>query len=174
LALIYGNRAHIANVGDSRTYVWRRGQLTQITRDHSLAALLAERGQIDKTAIADHPRSNVLYQALGIHEKVDVDLFEWDLQPGDKLLLCSDGLWRAFPDTAELARWLDSTAAPDDLCQRLVAEANRRDGSDNISAVVVLVIAHGSAEEAARARDVLESTEAAEVNFHAEASAYAT
>jgi serine/threonine protein phosphatase PrpC len=139
LALIYGNRAYIANVGDSRTYVWRHGQLTQITRDHSLAALLAERGQIDEAAILDHPRSNVLYQALGIHEKLDVDLFEWDLQPGDKLLLCSDGLWRAFPDTAELARWLNSTATPDALCQRLVTEASQRDGSDNISAVVVSV-----------------------------------
>jgi serine/threonine protein phosphatase PrpC len=58
---------------------------------------------------------------------------------GDKLLLCSDGLWRAFPDTSELARWLGSAAAARVVCQQLVEAANQRDGSDNISAVLVSV-----------------------------------
>lgn len=137
LALLYGHQAHIANVGDSRAYVWRAGQVTQITRDHSLAAELAEVGQIDRGAILNHPGNNVLSRALGIHEEVEVDFFDWELKPGDKLLLCSDGLWKAFPDPADLARWLASPAALEVLCRRLVTEANRRDGSDNISAVMV-------------------------------------
>jgi protein phosphatase len=137
LALIYRSRAHIANVGDSRAYAWRAGYAVQITRDHSLAAELAERGHIDRSEIANHPRGNVLLRALGVGEDVEVDLFGWSLQAGDRLLLCSDGLWRAFPDPAELATWLGGEGEVDAVCRRLVEEANRRDGSDNISAVLV-------------------------------------
>lgn len=137
LALIYGHLAHIANVGDSRTYTWREGQLTQITHDHSLAAQLAQAGHIQETEIATHPRNNIISRALGLHENVEADLFQWHLQPGDRLLLCSDGLWKAFPDSAELAAWLGSTSDADELCWQLVAEANQRDGSDNISVIIV-------------------------------------
>lgn len=137
LALIYHSRAYIANVGDSRTYAWRSGQAMQITRDHTLAAELAERGQIDRSAVADHPRSNVLLRALGLYDSVEVDMFRWSLQAGDRLLLCTDGLWRAFPDPAELAGWLGAEGEVDAVCRRLVEEAGRRDGSDNISAVLV-------------------------------------
>jgi serine/threonine protein phosphatase PrpC len=137
LALVYGQRAHIANVGDSRVYGWRGGQLMQITDDHSLAAELAKAGHIDPGAIREHRASNILTRALGIHERVDIDFFEWALEPGDQLLLCSDGLWKAFPQPAELADRLASTATPGVVCQQIVAEAERRDGSDNISAVLV-------------------------------------
>jgi protein phosphatase len=129
--------ALIANVGDSRAYAWRNHELTQLTQDHSLAAKLAEAGMIEEEEVADHPRSNVVLRALGIEDEVEVDFFEWRPQPGDKLLLCSDGLWNAFPDADELGQWLSSDAAPADLCQHLVNEANRRDGSDNISAIVI-------------------------------------
>jgi serine/threonine protein phosphatase PrpC len=139
LALIYGNQALIANVGDSRAYAWRSGQMTQITSDHSWVAKLAAEGLIDETEVAQHPRSNVLLQALGTCNQVDVDLFDWTLQAGDKLLLCSDGLWQAFPDPVELGEWLGSATMPSELCQQLVTEANQRDGSDNISVVVVNV-----------------------------------
>jgi len=139
LVLIYGSTAHVANVGDSRTYAVRAGRVTQVTRDHSMAAKLAEVGLIDKCEIGAHPQRNVLYQALGPHETVEVDLFQWKLAPNDKLLLCSDGLWTAFPDNVELARWLSWPTTPDDLCRQLVNEAIRRDGADDISAVVVTV-----------------------------------
>jgi protein phosphatase len=68
---------------------------------------------------------------------VEVDFFEWELEPGDKLLLCSDGLWSAFPDPADLSRYLGLPVAPAVLGRQLVAEANWRDGSDDISAVIV-------------------------------------
>jgi len=137
MALIYRSRVFIANVGDGRAYAWRSGQAVQITRDHSLAAELAERGRIDRSAVAGHPRSNVLLRALGLYDSVEVDMFGWSLQAGDRLLLCSDGLWRAFPDPDELAGWLGAEGEVDGVCRRLVEEASRRDGSDNISAVLV-------------------------------------
>ncbi len=138
LALLDGQTAHIANVGDSRTYVSHGGQVTQITEDHSMAAKLAEAGIHTGDGDGAPPR-NIIYRALGIDDTVEADLFRWHVEPGDKLLLCSDGLWQAFPEAAELARWLGPDTAPDDLCKQLVAEAHRRDGSDDTSAVVVAI-----------------------------------
>jgi protein phosphatase len=139
LAFIYNDTALIANVGDSRAYVWRNAELSQLSQDHSLAARLAEVGVIEEEEVPDHPRSNVVLRALGVEDSLDIDFFEWKLQPGDKLLLCSDGLWNSFSDTDELSERLSSNAAPADLCRQLVSEANQRDGSDNISAVVIEV-----------------------------------
>jgi len=137
LALVQGEFVHLANVGDGRAYAWRAGSLTRITQDHSLAAELARQGVIEDAQIAGHARSNVLTRAVGIKDEVEVDMFDWLLQPGDKLLLCSDGLWKAFPDNNELARFLASAQTSAELCQELVAQAKERDGSDNISAVVI-------------------------------------
>ena len=139
LALVYRSRAYFANVGDSRAYSYRLRHVVQITRDHSFAAELAEQGHIPHAAVADHPRSNVLLRALGLSDEVEVDIFGWSLQAGDRLLLCSDGLWHAFPDPDGLAEWLNAEADLDAVCRGLIEEANRRDGSDNISAVLVRV-----------------------------------
>lgn len=136
-ALLYGPTAHIANVGDSRIYIARAGKITQVTRDHSLAARLAQAGLIEDSEIATHPHRHLLYRSLGSQATVDVDMVQWKLAPDDKLLLCSDGLWTAFPDEAELAHWLSRPTAPDELCRQLVSEANRRDGADDISAIVI-------------------------------------
>jgi len=137
LALIHGEAAHIANVGDGRAYIWRNGKTMQITRDHSLAAQLASKGLIDESEIASHPRSNIILRALGVGDELEVDVFDWVLQPGDKLLLCSDGLWKSMGNPVELAHWLGLQTTAADLCQQLVAQAKARDGSDNISAIVV-------------------------------------
>jgi protein phosphatase len=136
LALIYGNLVRIANIGDSRTYIWHAGQLTQITRDHSLEAELAQAGFIleDKTAYCS--QNNVICRAIGPQPGVEMDLFEWQLQPGDKLLLCSDGLWKSFPDTAELGHMLSTGSDPEDLCWQLMGEASYRDDFDDISIVI--------------------------------------
>jgi protein phosphatase len=137
LALIYDDLLYVANVGDSRAYIWREGEVTQLTQDHSLAARLASVGMIDKGQVDNHPYRNMLYRAIGMDDEVTVDIFKWKLEIGDRLLLCSDGLWQAFPDLYDLAWWISQTATPRILCRRLIEEANRRDGSDNISAVVV-------------------------------------
>jgi protein phosphatase len=139
LALLYGDVVQIANVGDGRAYAWRAGEAIRLTEDHSIVAELVRLGQIEESEIAHHPWRNVLSQALGIETPIEIDLVQWKLQPGDKLLLCSDGLWQAFADTAELASWLSLPDEPAELCRRLVQAANQRDGSDNISAVIVSV-----------------------------------
>lgn len=139
MALIYGDRVHIANVGDGRVYLWRSGQVTQLTQDHSLAAQMISEGIITEEKGRRHPLRNVLLRALGVEEEVEIDVVSEALQAGDKLLLCSDGLWRAFRDPAELAERLGTNTEPAELCRQLVAEANERDGSDNISAVVVAI-----------------------------------
>ena len=139
LVVIYDRIAHIANAGDCRTYHWRASQLTQITHDHSLVASLAERGVIEETEQATHPQSNLILRALGRENTVEVDLFSRQLETADKLLLCSDGLWKAFPDSAELGRWFDSPASPTELCRQLITEAYLRDGADDSSAIVVAV-----------------------------------
>ncbi len=136
LALWDGDVVYIANVGDSRTYAARGGTVTQITEDHSLAAKMIEEGIVDASNGAAPPQ-NVIYRALGIDDEIQVDFFRWQAQPGDKLLLCSDGFWQAFPDQEELARWLTPVTAPADLCKQLVSEARRRDGSDDTSALIV-------------------------------------
>ncbi|MCB9077243.1 MAG: serine/threonine-protein phosphatase [Anaerolineaceae bacterium] len=138
-ALIYGQWLHIAHVGDSRAYLWRAGQLTQLTRDHSMAVQLLDAGLLDPAKAFKHPTRNRLLRAVGVDEKVAVDVTTQELQPGDKLLLCSDGLWQAFPDETELKNWLDSSLEPAELVRQLGAEARERDGSDNISAVLVSI-----------------------------------
>jgi protein phosphatase len=137
LALVYNEKAYIANIGDSRTYIWQEGTLHQVTQDHSMAVMLAEMGLIKRDEIMTHPRRHTLCKALGTYEEVTADLFEWDLQAGDRLLLCSDGLWQSFAGKQDLAQWFESATTPESLCRQLVAEASKRDGSDNISAVAV-------------------------------------
>lgn len=139
LSLVYGNLAAIANVGDSRTCLWRAGQLRQITRDHSLVTRLVEEGLLSAQDTADHPYRNILDRALGLSEDVTVDLFEVKVHPGDMFLLCSDGVWHAFADAAELGRRLTAALSPDELCHQLVEEAGDRYGADDMSALVVSV-----------------------------------
>jgi PPM family protein phosphatase len=139
VVVIYNKLAYILNVGDGRVYICRDGQLTRITEDHSLAAALVREGIIEEAEVATHPRSNVILRALGVEEAVEVDMFEWPLQSGDKLLLCSDGLWKAFPNEADLGQWMASDLTAAVLCQQLVSEAKQRDGSDNISVVLVKI-----------------------------------
>lgn len=139
LALIYGSVAYVANVGDSRVYVSRGQRLSQLTCDHSMAAKLVQAGLLNENDLTLHRHRNILYQALGSQENVEVALSHWRLEPNDRLLLCSDGLWSAFPDRSELAQWLNQPTTPTDLCRQLVSEAIRRDGSDDMSAIVVNV-----------------------------------
>ncbi|MBC8444842.1 MAG: Stp1/IreP family PP2C-type Ser/Thr phosphatase [Chloroflexi bacterium] len=135
-ALIVGETAHVANVGDSRTYLFRRGKLEQITKDHSLVYSLAASGQIDWDEIYTHPQRNQIYRSLGTEAKVTVDVFSIDLQPGDSLLLCSDGLWEMVRDP-QIVSILQQARNPQDACDQLIDAANRGGGKDNIAAIIV-------------------------------------
>ena len=137
MALLAEKTAVVANVGDSRAYLWRDGHLEQLTKDHSLVVQLVENGVINADEQEQHPWRNIITRALGHDQDVEVDIFDHELQVGDKLLLCSDGLWQAFSETDELENYLQKSDSAETICSQLVKEANRRDGSDNISAIVV-------------------------------------
>jgi PPM family protein phosphatase len=140
-ALIQNNRAYIANVGDSRTYLLRKGKLKPLTKDHSLVARLVEEKQIDPEEIYSHPQRNLIYRSLGAgHKTVEVDVFHETLLPDDMLLLCSDGLWEMV-HTPVLLKELSVPASPQVISTRLIELANENGGEDNITAVVVHVVA---------------------------------
>jgi serine/threonine protein phosphatase PrpC len=128
----------IAHVGDSRFYVLRDGELSQLTDDHSLVGELVRRGQISAEEAEDHPQRSIITRALGIEGEVVVDHFSWPVRDGDVFLLCSDGLTGmvADPRVAEII-----TAAPSlsVAAQRLVAAANDAGGRDNITVILFRV-----------------------------------
>lgn len=138
MAVVKDSIAYIANVGDSRTYLLSQGQLRPITEDHSLVGSLVKVGQLQPDEVYAHPQRNLIYRSLGSKPVVEVDVFMQPLQPGDQLLLCSDGLWEMVRDP-EIARLLQSASSPAAACDRLIEAANSSGGEDNISAVVVWV-----------------------------------
>jgi serine/threonine protein phosphatase PrpC len=138
MAVIQGDRAYIANVGDSRTYLFRDRQLRRITTDHSLVASLVAQGQIEPEDIYTHPQRNVIYRSLGDKPEVTPDIFVETLQAGDQLILCSDGLWEMVRDD-QLAKIVEKAPDVGEACRRLVQAANDNGGEDNISVIVVRV-----------------------------------
>jgi len=134
-ALFAGDKAYVANAGDSRAYLLRQGCLHRITTDHSFVALLLEKGIIGPEEIYTHPRRGELMRFLGQEEELTLDLFELDLSPGDTFLLCSDGLWEMVRDD-EILSVLQTHHNPDDACAALVELANKAGGADNITAIV--------------------------------------
>jgi len=136
MAVITRNRAYFANVGDSRSYLYRNGTLRVITRDHSLVAKLVEAGEIEPDEVYVHPKRNLIYRSLGAdHGDIDVDLFEEELQSGDIIFLCSDGLWEKIrsPQIIEILQSESDLLA---LCQRLISTANEHGGEDNITVAI--------------------------------------
>lgn len=141
-ALIQNDQAYIANVGDSRTYLLRDNQLQKLTEDHSLVAKLVESKQITDEEVYTHPQRNLIYRSLGAgHKNIEIDIFHRVLHPGDKLLLCSDGLWEMVHHQ-DLENLLKEQSNPQVICDKLITLANENGGEDNISAIVVNVSAH--------------------------------
>lgn len=137
-ALVTGNEAHVCNVGDSRTYILTtENHLQRITTDHSIVESLVTAGVIQRDDVYTHPKRNQIYRSLGEHENAEIDTFRQPLTPGDKLLLCCDGLWEMVrdPDIEHVMRM-------DDLPQvtnKLIDMANEAGGADNITAIVVKI-----------------------------------
>jgi len=138
-ALVQDDQAFIANVGDSRTYLYRDGRLEPQTKDHSLVYRLVEAKQIDPDDIYSHPQRNLIYRSLGAgHKSVDPDVFHIPLRPGDSLLLCSDGLWEMVRDQ-DLLKVLKENTDAQKICDTLIDLANANGGEDNITAVLVQI-----------------------------------
>jgi serine/threonine protein phosphatase PrpC len=132
-------RLAIANVGDSRVYLFTNGELEQMTDDHSLVAALVREGRITPEEAEEHPQRNILTRALGIDTDVLVDA--WEVVPvvGDRWVLCSDGLFNEVSED-QIAAVLRRLAAPDDAARELVRLANDAGGRDNITVLVVDII----------------------------------
>ncbi len=133
------DRLAVVNVGDSRVYLLRDGQLEQLTTDHSLVQELVDDGQLTEQEATVHPQRHVLTRALGVDSEVNVDLLQVLPLKGDRLLLCSDGLSRELSDP-QVASILRRLADPDDAARELVAAARNRGGNDNITVVIVDVV----------------------------------
>ena len=141
-ALMVGNTAYIINVGDSRTYHYRKSEgLAPITRDHSVVARLVEKGAITSDEVYTHPKRNQIYRCLGDRATVDVDSFTISLYTGDVLLLCSDGLWEMVRDSDMQSIIETSLPHPIHISKHLTQAALDHGGADNISIIVVHVTA---------------------------------
>jgi protein phosphatase len=140
MAVAYGPRFIVANVGDSRTYILRNHTLRQISQDHSLVASLVASGQIKPEEIYLHPQRNVIYRSLGQKRQVQIDTFWETLETGDFLLLCTDGLWEMVQDEKLISRIIEAAESPEKACRLLVDTANVAGGEDNIGVVVVQVV----------------------------------
>ncbi len=147
MMLTRGEQAVIAHVGDSRIYRLRGGRLEQLTRDHSAYEELLAAGA-DLPPRDEFPHSNMITRALGIGGQAEVTTLS--LRPGDRYLLCTDGLTDAVPDEV-IAQRLVAGGANDATCRALVDEAYRRGGRDNITAVLVNVAAEATLARPARA-----------------------
>ncbi|MBM3696261.1 MAG: serine/threonine-protein phosphatase [Actinobacteria bacterium] len=135
LALFTPGAVEIGHIGDSRAYLRRDGVLTQLTRDHSLMAEMIASGELTPDQAAVHPFRSVITRAIGMESRITVDSLQRDLEPGDRVLLCTDGLTTMLPDVAvaDLLAAGDPAAAAADL----IDAANRAGGVDNISVVVI-------------------------------------
>lgn len=134
--LATGDRAVVAHVGDSRVYSWRGGTLTQVTADHSWVGEQIRAGFLSELDARHHPWRNVVTRALTGNGDPKIDLAELEPHPGDRVLLCSDGLSGVVSDET-LQSAMAADEPPADRCQRLVEAALRAGGPDNITVAVL-------------------------------------
>ena len=138
-AAVFGTTAAIVNVGDSRAYLFNtKSELYRITRDHSLVAEMLARGKITTEQAENHPRKNVITRALGMDSTVKLDVFVQQLEQGDRLLLCTDGLSNQLSD-AELALMLQELRDPEECCKRLLDIALVRGAPDNVTVAILSI-----------------------------------
>lgn len=132
VAVVIGSMLCVAHVGDSRAYRLSGEGLTRITRDHSVVQQMVERGELTEEEARSHPQKNVITRALGVEETVAFDYVRLPFEPGDKVLLCTDGLSNMVDDTL-----LETTLRQPDAVPKLVQLALDAGGSDNVTACVI-------------------------------------
>jgi serine/threonine protein phosphatase PrpC len=137
-AWLDGPKLSLVHVGDSRVYLLRAGALQQLTADHSLVAEQVRRGFITPQQAESSELQNVLTRALGPHQEIELDASEHTLQPGDSLILCTDGLTRMVSDE-EIASTLLTTTGSQPAADRLIELANENGGADNSTVIIVTI-----------------------------------
>jgi len=138
MLLIDNRLAYVANVGDSRAYMMRDQALHQLTEDHSLVAKMVERGRISAEEARHHPHSNILLRTVGTERDVEIDIFRVDVQEGDRILMCSDGLWGEVEDR-DIESILNTYADPRIAARELVRASHHGGGKDNVTLMIVEV-----------------------------------
>lgn len=133
----WGN-AYVVNLGDSRAYLVRGGRLIQITRDHTYVNQLLAAGTITEEEAKEHPNRNMITKAVGAEKTVEPDFFTFQTEPGDWIVLCSDGMYNEVKPE-EIIRLARETDGPEAFAEKLVTKANEVGGNDNITAVTIHV-----------------------------------
>jgi len=138
-AIVHTTHVTIGQVGDCRAYQWRAETLTQLTTDHTVVAGMIAQGLLTPEQAQYHPHYHMLERALGIEATLRADVSTITIQPEDRLLLCSDGLWNMLDDD-QLSAILFETKGAEPCVSHLINEANHMGGEDNITVVVIDII----------------------------------
>jgi serine/threonine protein phosphatase PrpC len=136
-------KAHVAHVGDSRAYLLRDGNLQQLTEDHTLVQRMVREGRITEEEARRHPQRSVITRALGVEGDLSVDELTLDVHPGDRLLLCTDGL-TSMVEGSRIRQILGEEDDPQAACDRLIDAANRAGGDDNVTVIIVDFLGEGA------------------------------
>lgn len=136
LLLLDGDELHIAHVGDSRAYLYRAGELSQLTEDHTLVSRMVREGRLQPEEAERHPQRSIITRALGVDSDVEVDELSMGIEQGDRYLICSDGL-TSMIDTDSVRDVLQNTPDPNTAVEQLVQRANEAGGEDNVTVVLV-------------------------------------
>jgi len=139
---LHDSTAELGHVGDSRAYLMRDGTVTQVTEDHSLVEQLVREGRLTPEEAQNHPQRAIITRALGIDADVAVDTYRIDLEPGDRLMICSDGLTNMLSDDT-IAQTLRRHADPQQAADTLVDMANQAGGDDNITVILLDALSDG-------------------------------
>lgn len=144
-ATVKGSELSVANVGDSRLYIAGK-EMRQITKDHSLVQEMVRMGELDAEKAKSHPDKNIITRAIGAQENVKVDFFEVALKPGEKVMMCTDGLTNMLEDTELFAILSEPGKNLAEKVEKMVNMANQNGGKDNITVVVFQPISDEVAE----------------------------
>lgn len=134
-AIVRDNQAFIAHAGDSRAYIANNGSIRQLTTDHSMVQDLLSRGKITSEEAEHHPNKNIITRAVGVDKTIDIDFAQVDLSDDDVLLLCTDGLSNYVSNDEMVEIMSDGKHYA--FADRLVTQANKNGGGDNITVVII-------------------------------------
>ncbi len=137
LGAVHNKVLHIAYAGDSRAYIIRENQIKQLTKDHSVVQQMIDSGEITKQDAKNHPQKNIITRAVGVHPEVEVDCIQTELKSGDIILMCTDGLTNHVSDENICKICLKNKFS--EVANKLIYEANKLGGSDNITVSVIKI-----------------------------------
>ncbi|MBS4539740.1 Stp1/IreP family PP2C-type Ser/Thr phosphatase [Clostridium sp. D2Q-11] len=138
MGCIYKNKLYIGHIGDSRAYIARDNMITRLTKDHSLVAELVRNGTITEEEAINHPQKNIITRALGTNNDIEIDIYTYDLQKNDIILLCTDGLTNMVSER-EIIELINTTEDIQVICDALINKANDNGGYDNSTVIIIKV-----------------------------------